>query len=120
MRKLFRNKLYNNYIMSSRSLAAARARRSGDAVPPVSGNRPVTSIGSQAAFTQQMPQNISYNMPPPPNNVRTAKAIQQQPSFNKKAFTQKHSIPNNQQLSQEIVENYSQLIKEKREKLTIK
>lgn len=81
MRKLFRNKLYNNYIMSSRSLAAARSRRAGENAPPVSGNRPITSIGSQAAFTQQMPQNISYNMPPPPNNVRTAKAIQQQPSF---------------------------------------
>jgi hypothetical protein len=67
--------------MSSRSLAAARSRRAGENAPPVSGNRPITSIGSQAAFTQQMPQNISYNMPPPPNNVRTAKAIQQQPSF---------------------------------------
>jgi hypothetical protein len=65
--------------MSSRSLAAARARRAGENAPPVSGNRPVTSIGSQAAFAQQMPQNISYNMPPPPNNVRTARAVQQQP-----------------------------------------
>ena len=65
--------------MSSRSLAAARSRRAGENAPPVSGNRPITSIGSQAAFTQQMPQNISYNMPPPPNNVRTARAIQQQP-----------------------------------------
>ena len=60
--------------MSSRSLAAARARRGGDQAPPVSGNRPVTSIGSQAAFAQQMPSNMSYNMPPPPNNVRTARA----------------------------------------------
>jgi len=64
--------------MSSRSLAAARARRAGENAPPVSGNRPVTSIGSQAAFAQQMPQNMSYNIPPPPNNVRTARAIQQQ------------------------------------------
>jgi K+/H+ antiporter YhaU regulatory subunit KhtT len=63
--------------MSSRSLAAARARRAGENAPPVSGNRPITSIGSQAAFVQQLPQNISYNMPPPPNNVRTARAIQQ-------------------------------------------
>ena len=69
---------HNNYIMSSRSLAAARARRSGDSTPPVSGNRPVTSIGSQAAFAQQMPPGIGYNMPPPPNNVRTARSIQQQ------------------------------------------
>jgi hypothetical protein len=57
--------------MSSRSLATARSRRSGDLAPPVSGNRPITSIGSQAAFAQQMPPNINYNMPPPPNNVRT-------------------------------------------------
>jgi hypothetical protein len=62
--------------MSSRSLAAARARRAGENAPPVSGNRPVTSIGSQAAFAQQMPQNMGYNMPPPPNNVRTARAMQ--------------------------------------------
>jgi hypothetical protein len=62
--------------MSSRSLAAARARRAGENAPPVSGNRPVTSIGSQAAFAQQMPPNIGYNMPPPPNNVRTARAAQ--------------------------------------------
>jgi hypothetical protein len=68
--------------MSSRSLAAARARRAGENVPPVSGNRPITSIGSQAAFAQQMPPHMSYNMPPPPNNVRTARAMapsQQQP-----------------------------------------
>lgn len=63
--------------MSSRSLAAARSRRAGDPAPPVSGNRPITSIGSQAAFAQQMPPGIGYNMPPPPNNVRTAKSLQQ-------------------------------------------
>lgn len=62
--------------MSSRSLQAARARRAGENVPPVSGNRPVTSIGSQAAFAQQMPRGMGYNMPPPPNNVRTARAMQ--------------------------------------------
>lgn len=55
--------------MSSRSLAAARARRAGDQAPPVSGNRPGTSIGSHAAFA---------NMPPPSNNVRIAKAPIQQ------------------------------------------
>jgi hypothetical protein len=64
--------------MSSRSLAAARARRAGENAPPISGNRPVTSIGSQAAFAQQMPPGVGYNMPQPPNNVRTARAIQQQ------------------------------------------
>jgi hypothetical protein len=62
--------------MSSRSLQAARSRRAGENVPPVSGNRPVTSIGSQAAFAQQMPRGMGYNMPPPPNNVRTARAMQ--------------------------------------------
>jgi len=62
--------------MSSRSLAAARARRAGENAPPVSGNRPGTSIGSQAAFAQQMPPGVGYNMPPPPNNVRTARAMQ--------------------------------------------
>jgi hypothetical protein len=56
--------------MSSRSLAAARSRRTGETAPPVSGNRPITSIGSQAAFAQQMPPNMGYHMPPPPNNVR--------------------------------------------------
>ena len=61
--------------MSSRSLAAARSRRSGENAPPVSGNRPITSIGSQAAFAQQMPNGVGYNMPPPPNNVRTARSM---------------------------------------------
>lgn len=46
-------------MSSSRSIAAARARRAGDNVPPVSGNRPITSIGSQAAFANQMPQQPS-------------------------------------------------------------
>lgn len=62
--------------MSSRSLAAARAKRAGENAPPVSGNRPITSIGSQAAFAQQMPPHMSYNMPPPPNNVRIARSMQ--------------------------------------------
>ena len=71
--------------MSSRSLAAARARRAGENAPPVSGNRPITSIGSQAAFVQQMPPGVNYNMPPPPNNVRIARSIQppQNQQFNK-------------------------------------
>ena len=58
--------------MSSRSLAAARARRSGENAPPVSGNRPVTSIGSQAAFAHQ-------NQQQQPSNVRTARGFQQPP-----------------------------------------
>lgn len=68
--------------MSSRSLAAARARRAGENAPPVSGNRPITSIGSQAAFApQQLPPGYQYNMPPPPNNVRTSRNIQQQNAY---------------------------------------
>ena len=57
--------------MSSRSLAAARSRRAGDNVPPpVSGSRPGTSIGSQAAFVQQTqvqpPPNVRVGRGPPP------------------------------------------------------
>lgn len=59
--------------MSSRSLAAARARRAGENTPPVSGNRPVTSIASQSAFVQQMPPGYQPNMPPPAPNVRVAR-----------------------------------------------
>ena len=44
--------------MSSRSLAAARAKRAGENAPPVSGNRPGTSIGSHAAFVPQQPPNV--------------------------------------------------------------
>jgi hypothetical protein len=62
--------------MSSRSLAAARARRAGENAPPVSGNRPVTSIGSQAAFSQPIPPGMRYNIQPPIDNVRTAKSKQ--------------------------------------------
>ena len=47
--------------MSSRSLAAARARRAGENAPPVSGNRPGTSIGSSAAFSQQMLDLLEHN-----------------------------------------------------------
>jgi hypothetical protein len=65
--------------MSSRSLAAARARRAGENAPPVSGNRPGTSIGSHAAFApqQQTPPGYNHNMQP--NNVRVGAPNQQQP-----------------------------------------
>jgi len=63
--------------MSSRSLLAARARRSGENPPPVSGNRPGTSIGSHAAFAPQ-PQGYQTNMPPPPPNVRVQRGQQPQ------------------------------------------
>jgi hypothetical protein len=49
--------------MSSRSLAAARAKRAGDNAPSVSGNRPVTSIGSQAAFATQGQYQRGKNLP---------------------------------------------------------
>jgi len=52
---------------SSRSIAAARARRAGETAPPVSGNRPGTSIGSHAAFAPQQ-----YQQQPSPN-VRVAR-----------------------------------------------
>jgi len=60
--------------MSSRSLAAARARRSGENAPPVSGNRPGTSIGSHAAFSQ----GYQTQMPQPPPNVRVSRGQPQQ------------------------------------------
>lgn len=82
--------------MSSRSLQAARARRAGENVAPVSGNRPVTSIGSQAAFAQQMPRGVGYNMPPPPNNVRTARAMQPpQQQYQQPEQQQSPSLPFN-------------------------
>jgi len=62
--------------MSSRSLAAARARRAGENAPPVSGNRPGTSIGSGAAFANQNYQQ--------PSNIRTSRpgsGQQQQQQF---------------------------------------
>jgi len=52
-------------MSSSRSIAAARARRSNEQAPPVNGSRPITSIGSQAAFAN-MPQQ-------PPSNIRIAR-----------------------------------------------
>ena len=68
--------------MSSRSLAAARARRSGENIPPVSGNRPGTSIGSYAAFGQQPPpQNVRVargQQPPPQNMYQQQPPLQQQ------------------------------------------
>ena len=54
--------------MSSRSLAAARSRRAGENIPPVSGNRPGTSIGSYA----------SHGAPPQQQNVRVSRPPQQQ------------------------------------------
>lgn len=93
--------------MSSRTLAAAKARRAGEKAPPVSGNRPVTSIGSQAAFAQQLPPNMGYNMPPPPNNVRIARAAVPQPPpeqyqqfYKQSPQQQPHMQPNQQPQSE--------------------
>ena len=54
--------------MSSRSLASARAKRTSEPPQRMSGNRPVTSIGSSAAFNNQ----------PPPQNGRQINYKQQQ------------------------------------------
>jgi hypothetical protein len=76
--------------MSSRSLAAARARRAGDAAPPVSGNRPGTSVGSAAAFS---------NMPQPPNNVRVARPPQQQQQYSQQQQYNQQQPPQQRQQS---------------------
>jgi hypothetical protein len=60
----------NIIIMSSRSLAAARAKRAGESAPPVSGSRPGTSIGSHAAFAQ--PPGYQQQQP---SNVRVGKGV---------------------------------------------
>lgn len=64
--------------MSSRSLQAARARRAGENAPPVSGNRPGTSIGSHAAFAPQQQTAPSHNHNMQPNNVRAGRTAPQQ------------------------------------------
>lgn len=78
--------------MSSRSLAAARARRAGENAPPVSGNRPGTSIGSSAAFSQQMP---------PPPNVRLARAPQQAYPQSQQAYQPSQAYQQVQQSQQQ-------------------
>jgi hypothetical protein len=65
---------------SSRSLQAARAKRAGESAPPVSGNRPGTSIGSHAAFAPQQQTPPGYNHNAQPNNVRAGRPGQQQMS----------------------------------------
>jgi hypothetical protein len=83
--------------MSSRSLAAARSRRAGDNIPPpVSGSRPGTSIGSQAAFVQQTqvqpPPNVRVGRGPPPQQQQQKQMPQQQ-----KQMPQQKQIPQQQQ-----------------------
>jgi len=77
MRKLFKNNVYIINIMSSRSLAAARAKRAGENTPMVSGNRPITSIASQAAFSPPPPQ-FQQNQPQPAQRQQQP-SIQQRP-----------------------------------------
>ena len=61
--------------MSSRSLAAARAKRANiENAPPVSGNRPGTSIGSHAAF---VPQGYQSQIPQPSSNIRLPRGYSQ-------------------------------------------
>ena len=68
--------------MSSRSLAAARSRRAGETAPPVSGNRPGTSIGSHAAFAPQ-----GYQQPQgQAQNARTSRGPPQQQSTQNNAY----------------------------------
>jgi len=77
--------------MSSRSLAAARARRAGENVPPVSGNRPGTSIGSHAAFAPQQ-NNVRIARQPPPSQpvnrqTNAYKQVQQSQTQNSLPFS---------------------------------
>jgi hypothetical protein len=87
--------------MSSRSLAAARARRAGENAPPVSGNRPGTSIGSHAAFApqQQTPPGYNHNMQP--NNVRVGAPNQQQQSQKQQSQKQQSAAYQQVQNSQQ-------------------
>lgn len=79
--------------MSSRSLAAARSRRTGESQPPVSGNRPGTSINSHAAFVPQIPSNnvriskSSVNNQPHLQQPYPPQQVQNPPSQNKLPFT---------------------------------
>jgi hypothetical protein len=76
-------------MSSSRSIAAARARRAGEAAPPVSGNRPGTSIGSHAAFAPQPP---GYQP-----NVRTTRTAQPpQPQYQQKTQYQQQQYQQQQ------------------------
>jgi len=73
--------------MSSRSLAAARSRRAGENAPTVSGNRPITSIGSQAAFSQQSPPPYQNNTAKQPNGRGQQKIAYQQVQQSQQAQT---------------------------------
>ena len=86
--------------MSSRSLAAARAKRAGESAPPVSGTRPGTSIGSHAAFAppappgyQQPPSNVRAGRGPPANQPGKQPAQQQMQQQQKPAQSASNGAP---------------------------
>ena len=96
MRKVFKKNLLYINIMSSRSLAAARAKRAGENAPPVSGNRPGTSIGS---YAQQMSPGYNSQMAQPPTNVRISRGPPQQ-----------QQIPNSQQNAYQQIQQSQQQV----------
>lgn len=82
--------------MSSRSLAAARAKRAGESAPPVSGTRPGTSIGSHAAFAppgyQQPPPNVRAGRGPP-SNQPAKQPVQQMQQPQKPTQSASNGVP---------------------------
>ena len=97
--------------MSSRSLATARARRAGENAPPVSGNRPGTSIGSHAAFAPQMtapPQNVRVGRPPQQNAYQP----QQQNAYQSQQQTQNAYQPPQQNAYQPPQQNAYQQVQQ--------
>lgn len=84
-------------MSSSRSVAAARARRAGDQSQMNQNSRPVTSINSQAAFAQQPPQGRNVRITPgqysqQPQIPQNIQQNIQQSSSNTQAVTSKLSI----------------------------
>jgi hypothetical protein len=108
--------VYLNYIKmssSSRSIAAARARRSNEQPPPVNGNRPITSIGSQAAFSQvpPPPSNIRVSRGPPPQQMQQQQMYQQIPPQMQQQMHQQqmqHQQMQQQQMYQQMPQQMQQ------------
>lgn len=82
---------------SSRSIAAARARRAGEQAPPMSGTRPGTSIGSHAAFA---PQQYQQQQAPP--NVRVARGQPPMPPQMQQQMQQQMKQQMQQQMPQQM------------------
>lgn len=81
-------------MSSSRSIAAARARRGNEPAPPVNGSRPITSIGSQAAFapmSQPPPSNIRIARGPPPQQIQQREQMYQQQQMQQQQMHQQQS-----------------------------